>query len=488
MELLKVSVKWGKEKYDLEVNVKESPLVLKKQLYEKTGVLPERQKVMVKGTNIKDDTNWSSLNLKDGAVLMMLGSAEKDIPQKPMEKTVFLEDLSDDQAIAIRQSQFPAGLINLGNTCYMNATLQSLNAIPELRTALRKFKAPPMSDQQSNFVQSFKRLLDLLQQKTSYPVNPFEFVNQLRTLFPQFDQRGEGGVHVQQDAEECLSTILSTLNQKIPKLATPEEAEKIMNVNNDNSIIKQLFGIQVESKFENQETKDEPVTTKTETLLKLSCHISSNTNFLMDGLKHGLEEEIEKNSSTLNRTAVYKKTSRLTQLPYYMIVQFVRFYWKNDKKLKAKIVRPVEFPFNLDVYEFCTEELQKQLLPERKKLQELLDQEQQKAAKRPKIEGGKEEEIKEVEMKDSKEVKELDPSELVNTTGMYELFAIVSHKGRSADSGHYIGYAKEEDDKWLRYDDDKVDYINNEEVKKMSGKGGSDASISYILMYRSRKV
>jgi len=33
----------------------------------------------------------------------------------------------------------PPGLSNLGNTCYMNATLQCLRSVPELRDAMKKF-------------------------------------------------------------------------------------------------------------------------------------------------------------------------------------------------------------------------------------------------------------------------------------------------------------------------------------------------------------
>ncbi len=37
------------------------------------------------------------------------------------------------------QSIYPPGIDNLGNTCYMNATLQCFRAVPELRSALRAY-------------------------------------------------------------------------------------------------------------------------------------------------------------------------------------------------------------------------------------------------------------------------------------------------------------------------------------------------------------
>lgn len=59
-----VKVKWGRENYpNIEVNTDEEPLLFKAQLYALTGVQPERQKVMCKGTALKD-SEWN-MQLKD---------------------------------------------------------------------------------------------------------------------------------------------------------------------------------------------------------------------------------------------------------------------------------------------------------------------------------------------------------------------------------------------------------------------------------------
>ena len=71
----KVHVKWGKEQYkDIELNTTDSPQVFKAQLFALTNVQPDRQKIMLKGQVLGNDS-WSNFvpNLKDNTNLLVWG-------------------------------------------------------------------------------------------------------------------------------------------------------------------------------------------------------------------------------------------------------------------------------------------------------------------------------------------------------------------------------------------------------------------------------
>lgn len=502
-------IKHQGKKYDVELDPSSTGETFKFQVYSLTGVEPDRQKIIVKGGQLKDDTNLSTLKVKPGHMFMLMGTSSGNgaAIEKPKEKTKFLEDMTEAE-IAQTDGAIPAGLVNLGNTCYMNATLQTLKSIPELQQELQKYNtaatggssefANSLSSQLGGGGDLTARLRDLLRQlsQTQEPFAPQSFLNSLRTTFPQFAQRSrEGHGYAQQDAEEAWSQLLSNVKQKLKVKAKDEQGSE-----KDVSFVDEYMSVGLESvtEVEDATAKEagEESVTSTDTLFKLNCHINAETNHLRDGLANGLIERFEKNSPLLGRDAPYIKKSTITRLPKYLTVHFMRFDWRRTTNKKAKIMRKVTFPQELDALEFCSEALQKQLAPVRNKFREVrgLEEDDLRARKRQKrkrdddaralpVEAGSREQAKKDE-KDKKEkekkkdgddtvmeeevfktdaeldaeraqsirdakldlLKMIDPSaaenEAANHVGLYELRGIITHQGASADSGHYTAFVK----------------------------------------------
>jgi ubiquitin carboxyl-terminal hydrolase 14 len=330
---------------------------------------------------------------------------------------------------------------------------------------------------------------------------PFAFLNSLRTAFPQFAERAKSGHgYAQQDAEEVWSQILTQLRQKLKvkdgangSATNPAEVSFI-----DKYLAGSFSSVTECDEPAARDAGEEPVKSEAG-FLKLDCHISGTTNHLRDGILAGLEEKLEKQSAVLGRDAVYTKRSKISRLPKYLTVHFVRFFWKREAQKKAKIMRKVTFPHELDVVEFCTDELKSMLVPVRDKIREVRKDEEdiERARKRQKRlhekeaadkaagitdtvseskKGDKKEERKasktaggDTEMEDvvyktdaeidaekaaaileaKKELHALINPELAkddgaNKSGLYELRGVITHQGASADSGHYTSYVKKQ--------------------------------------------
>ncbi|KAF2666395.1 cysteine proteinase [Microthyrium microscopicum] len=558
MTTIPVVVKHQGKKYDVELDPSSNGETFKFQLYSLTGVEPERQKILVKGGQLKDDTPLSSLGAKKGHVFMMMGSPSGSgtVIEKPKEKIRFLEDMTEAEA-AQSEGAIPPGLQNLGNTCYMNATIQTLKSIPELQSELGKSS---QSSSQSDASSAFASLLgssgmssdlvgslrDLFNQmsKTQYPVTPVVFLNSLRATYPQFAQRArDGNGYAQQDAEEAWSQVISQIRQKVKtkEVGTDGKEQEIPFV--DQYMSGTFESIMECDEKAAKEGGEEPVKS-TDTFLKLNCHINGEVSHLRDGLANGLVEKIEKRSSVLDRDAIYTKTSKITRLPKYLTVHYMRFDWRRTSNKKAKIMKKVVFPQELDVVEFCGETLSKKLTPIRDKFREVrgMQEDHERARKRQKR--NREDESKSLPAeaaapkgkdKDKKEEKKpdvdvdmegvvfktdaeveaerhasvlaakqelramLNPEDAAdpttNHTGLYELRGIITHQGMTADSGHYTAFVKKspvkdprtgeevEDGKWWWFNDDKVSEYESDRIEQLSGGGQSHSAL--VLLYRA---
>lgn len=71
-------------------------------------------------------------------------------------------------------------------------------------------------------------------------------------------------------------------------------------------------------------------------------------------------------------------------------------------------------------------------------------------------------------------------------TGNYQLAGVVTHKGRSADSGHYMSYVRKNDKShvWWKFDDDRVSEVSTEDILQLSG--GGDRDMAYFCFYQMK--
>ena len=102
------------------------------------------------------------------------------------------------------QPFFECGLINMGNTCYVNSILQALSSLPNFCTDLFA-----RQDNVSTLAKSFQRMLSLRERRSS-PLDPSSFLKVLEQKISSI-KAADFHINTQQDAAEMLEYLLPQL-------------------------------------------------------------------------------------------------------------------------------------------------------------------------------------------------------------------------------------------------------------------------------------
>ena len=457
-----IKVSWKREIYEVDTSRLQTIKDLKYEISKKSNVPQDEQKIIFKGKILQDTQDIKSIPSK--SKITMIGAPSKIPITNEDSKVTFVEDLTQEEKLKIlreKGEEVVFGLNNLGNTCYLNSTVQCLGRIPELRNSLKEFTDKDVTNRDDNYNLTYSLGLTYKNlDSASDSISPNLLINNIRKINPMFAE-SENGVMKQQDADECVSLILNTIKGFLINKNEGEIYSK--------NLIDELFQIQLQIQFKNVEDNNE-IKKKEDKVYKLICYIDSNTIELVEGLKQSLKENIDMFSDSLQRNTVFEKSQLINRLPNYLTVQFMRFFWKSANTLtgakagKAKILKSVIFSKIIDLYDMCTDET-KELLSLGRKIESKL------------LKDDKNFKIDEVKKEEGKNY---------IPTGRYQLIAVITHQGRSSESGHYIGWVHKKDDKWLKYDDDVVSMKTTNDVLEL--KGGGDWHMAYICFFKQLEV
>lgn len=342
------------------------------------------------------------------------------------------------------------GLRNLGNTCFMNAVLQSLSNIEEFCLYFKKLPSLEGIKARNKMYQSrsFKELKDaimaeelrkilinLTDQGTKGAISPDSLFHVIWKVVPRY--RG----YQQQDAHEFLRYMLDRLHTELLHLL-PDLTLKDFSHKNKTSIVTSVFGgtLQSEVRCLNCGTESK----KHDPFLDLSLDIpekcvgqKKNKDIsedspcnIFDCLTSFIEVE-ELAETELYYCSNCKSKQRSTKrfwirrLPNVLCLHLKRFRWNNF--FRTKVDTHISFPVTaLDMSQFVLSDL---------------------------------------------------PDTRSSGTHLYDLAAVIVHHGGGTGCGHYTAFAIH-DGQWFHFNDSMVRPTESEVVAKCK---------PYILFYIRRE-
>lgn len=367
---------------------------------------------------------------------------ETDGPQNKIMKT------NDVTAVAA------TGLRNLGNTCFMNAILQSLSNIEQFncffkelpaaaqlsgKAAGRMYHTRSQGDTSVSLVEEVRKTLCSLWQGNQTAFSPDSLFYTIWKLMPSF--RG----YQQQDAHEFMRYLLDHLHRELQnkrngEVHLSEEEDRPSTgdrscLNGNSSVVSSIFGGVLQNEVNCLICGTE--SRKFDPFLDLSLDIPSQfrqkrkkdqepgpTCTLRDCLRSFTDlEELDETELYYCHTCKMRQKSTkkfwIKKLPKVLCLHLKRFHWTTF--FRNKVDTYVKFPMHgLDMRSYL-----------------------------------------------------LEPEAAAPDSCLYDLAAIAVHHGSGVGSGHYTAYGSHEG-RWYHFNDSTVTVVSEEAVAKAK---------AYILFY-----
>lgn len=346
------------------------------------------------------------------------------------------------------------GILNLGNTCYINVNIQMiLNCKLVNQLLLEKKDDIKTKELLYSYISILNRLDEIRKQENIELENTDDkiyirklkltsFIDKFRNIFNQVSYN-------QQDCLEGLTFILTNFHETLSKLNKNNDYNIILDnirynenikdicinhlkvdIVKDYSLFFNVFYSYYLTKINCKNCNN--IVNKIEQYKEISLNITKNElNNNLESLLDSYFKNENLNDYRCEKCEMKKcnKKIELLNTPNYLIIQLKRFEFNMKTYNFSKILKEVNYPLFLDMNKYC--------------LQDNINKN-------------------------------------INEKNIYELTSIINHLGISLQSGHYTSFHKI-NNQWFEANDSDINKVNEKYIFNKKNK-----ILSYILIYERK--